>query len=86
MSAKAVKLSAVVRRTVRISGRSTSLTLEDPFWEALQEIAEAKGMTRANLVSAINERRSYANLSSGVRLFVLAYYQGLGRRKPTCAS
>jgi predicted DNA-binding ribbon-helix-helix protein len=69
---------ALGRRNVRISG-PTSVSLEDAFWEALGEIAEAKGTSRADLIREINQTRDNANLSSAIRLFVLAYYQGLGR-------
>jgi predicted DNA-binding ribbon-helix-helix protein len=70
------KPSAVVKRGVWISGRSNSVRLEDEFWHALGEIAEAKDTTRPRLLNKINQARSHANLSSAVRLFVLAYYQG----------
>jgi predicted DNA-binding ribbon-helix-helix protein len=73
---------SIARRTLRISRRSTSITLEDAFWNALQEIAEAKGTSRAELIRKINQTRSHPNLSSAVRLFVLAYYRGLARLRP----
>jgi predicted DNA-binding ribbon-helix-helix protein len=72
------KPSANARRTVKICGQ-TSVSLEDPFWDAMQEIAEAKDTSRAELIREINQTRSNANLSSAIRLFVLAYYQGSGR-------
>jgi predicted DNA-binding ribbon-helix-helix protein len=78
MPIKAVKSSALGRRNVRISGQ-TSVSLEDAFWEALGEIAIAKGTSRAELIRTINQTRGNANLSSAIRLFVLAHYQGLGR-------
>jgi predicted DNA-binding ribbon-helix-helix protein len=82
MPVKAVhqgKPSSIVKRSVWISGRKTSVTLEDEFWDALGQIAVTKGTTRPNLVSEINQTRSHANLCSAIRLFVLAYYQGSGR-------
>jgi predicted DNA-binding ribbon-helix-helix protein len=71
--------SVVVKRSVNISGRNSSVALEDAFWGALAEIAKAKGTTRPDLISTIDQTRSNANLSSAIRVFVLAYYQGLGR-------
>jgi predicted DNA-binding ribbon-helix-helix protein len=74
------KRSAVLKRTIVVSGRNTSVHLESPFWEALGEIAVAKDTTRSRLISEeINQTRSHANLSSAIRLFVLAYYQGSER-------
>jgi predicted DNA-binding ribbon-helix-helix protein len=63
---------------VIISGQKSSVSLEDAFWDALAKIAEAKDTTRPDLISTIDQTRSNANLSSAIRLFVLAYYQGSG--------
>jgi predicted DNA-binding ribbon-helix-helix protein len=68
---------SIAIRSVVVSGRRTSITLEDAFWDAMHEIAEAKCMTRPRLIREINKTRSHANLSSAIRVFVLAYYQGL---------
>jgi predicted DNA-binding ribbon-helix-helix protein len=51
-----IKQSRIVKRTVIVSGRKTSVSLENEFWHALDEIAEARGTTRADLVGAINPR------------------------------
>jgi predicted DNA-binding ribbon-helix-helix protein len=72
------KQSRIVKHTVIVSGRKSSISLENEFWHALDEIAEAKDTTRADLIREINQTRSNANLSSAVRLFVLGYYQGVG--------
>jgi predicted DNA-binding ribbon-helix-helix protein len=69
------KPSSVVKRAIRISRRKTSVSLEDAFWNALGEIAETRGMTRADLITEINQSKP-ENLSSAIRLFVLACYQG----------
>jgi predicted DNA-binding ribbon-helix-helix protein len=72
------KPSSVVKRSIRISGRRTSVHLEDAFWEAMHEIAGAKDTARSRLIAQIKQNKP-ANLSSAIRLFVLAYYQGSGR-------
>jgi predicted DNA-binding ribbon-helix-helix protein len=79
MPVKPVEQSLVVKRHVRISGRHTSISLETTFWRALGDIAIAKDTTRPRLINEINQTRNNANLSSAVRLFVLAYYRGSGR-------
>jgi predicted DNA-binding ribbon-helix-helix protein len=43
----------------------------------MYEIAMAKGKTRLGLIRRINSKRHNSNLSSAIRLFVLAYYKGL---------
>ena len=66
------------KRSVTIDGRHISVSLEDAFWNALRDIAVAKGTTRPRLINEeINQTRSNANLSSAIRVFVLAYYEGL---------
>ena len=71
------KPSLVVKRSVTIAGHTTSVTLEDAFWNALKEIAISKNVLVSDLVTTINnERGEYGNLSRAIRLFVLEYYRG----------
>jgi predicted DNA-binding ribbon-helix-helix protein len=60
----------LVKRSVRIAGHPTSVSLEAPFWEALREIASRRRLSVNMLLSTIDTDRS-GNLSSAVRLFVL---------------
>lgn len=59
------------KRSVTIHGHPTSLTLEDPFWKALQKIAAQRKVSVGALVAEIDGKRGGNNLSSAVRLFVL---------------
>jgi predicted DNA-binding ribbon-helix-helix protein len=65
----------IIKRSVSFSGRKTSVTLEEPFWQALHEIATARGMTRSALIASIAEKRSEGNLSSALRMFVLEHFR-----------
>jgi predicted DNA-binding ribbon-helix-helix protein len=65
--------SAVVKRSVVIGGHKTSISLEDAFWGALKEIAQAKGSTVTQTVTQIDDTRQQGNLSSAIRLFVLGH-------------
>ena len=67
--------SQMVRRTVVIRDRKTSVSLEDGFWSGLCEIAREKGYTPGDLVAQINSRRAGANLSSAIRMYVLEHYK-----------
>jgi predicted DNA-binding ribbon-helix-helix protein len=67
--------SPVIKRSVQISGHQTSIALEDPFWDALLEIAEEKKQTVNELISWLDIHRKRANLSSHLRLFVLNHYR-----------
>jgi predicted DNA-binding ribbon-helix-helix protein len=66
--------SAVLKRDIYVSGRHTGVSLEDAFWDALQNIAVARGTTRLDLVAQVGKRK-HANLSSALRLFVVSYYR-----------
>lgn len=68
-------MSAERKRSLSIAGHRTSVSLEDPFWEALKEIAAAEGLTVAALIAAVDDRRGGVNLSSALRLHVLAHYR-----------
>lgn len=63
--------SLVIKRTIEIGGRETSVSLEDPFWDALKSIAKQQGKTLSNLVTEIDKTRDRKNLSSVLRIFVL---------------
>ena len=62
--------AAIVKRSVRIAGHATSISLEPAFWDALCEIAARRQVSVNALLSAIDAGRG-GNLSSAIRLFVL---------------
>lgn len=60
------------KRSFAIKGHRTSISLEQPFWDALKEIADNRGVSLAALVGEIDDcRGSAAGLSTSVRLYVL---------------
>lgn len=62
------------KHSVTIRGHRTSVSVEDAFWEALRTIAEHRGDPLATLVEQIDtERKPEDNLSSAIRLYVLAW-------------
>ena len=63
--------SLVVKRSVMIDRHKTSVSLEDPFWSALKEIAHSERATVSKLLAKIDGAREHGNLSSAIRLFVL---------------
>jgi predicted DNA-binding ribbon-helix-helix protein len=58
------------KRSVVIAGHRTSLSLEQPFWDALKDIAGDRGVSLARLLAEIDASRR-GNLSSAARLYVL---------------
>jgi predicted DNA-binding ribbon-helix-helix protein len=65
---------AIRKRSVRIAGHATSVSLEPAFWLALEEIARARRLPLSGLLAQIDAERTAAagNLSSALRVFVLA--------------
>jgi predicted DNA-binding ribbon-helix-helix protein len=66
------KASGIVKRSVSIAGHRTSVSLEAPFWDALKDIAHTRGTSVQQLIGAIDAGRGGQNLSSAIRVFVLA--------------
>ena len=62
--------SAIVKRSIAVAGHRTSVSLEAPFWEALREIAAARGVSVQRLVGEVDAGRGGQNLSSALRVFV----------------
>ena len=65
----------MAKRSVRVAGHPTSISLEDEFWDALGEIARARALSVTKLIDEIDAGRGQAGLSSAIRLFVLAHYR-----------
>jgi predicted DNA-binding ribbon-helix-helix protein len=67
--------SPVLKHSVIVDGRKTSVSLENEFWTALREIAASRGMSVSALVGTIKLQGDSQNLSSALRLVVLAWFR-----------
>lgn len=63
------------KRSLSIAGHRTSIALEPEFWAGLEELAARRGMPLTALIREIDETRGAPNLSSSLRLAVLAFYR-----------
>jgi len=63
------------KRSVVYRGRKSSVSLEEPFWAALKEIADQRGQFIGQLIGEIDNRRVSSNLSSSIRVFVLEHFR-----------
>ena len=68
--------SPVAKRSVAVAGHKTTGSLEEAFWDSLNEISESRNMTLSGLISEIDGNRHESNPSSAIRLFVLDYFKG----------
>lgn len=74
------------KRSLSIAGHRTSISIEEPFWQALKEIAASRGISLAALVAEVDGRRENGvNLSSAIRVEVLDHYR-LDEASPRLAS
>jgi predicted DNA-binding ribbon-helix-helix protein len=62
------------KRSLSVAGHRTSVSLEAPFWEALSQLARARGLSVQRLVAEIDRSRGDNNLSSAIRVHVLRSY------------
>jgi predicted DNA-binding ribbon-helix-helix protein len=60
------------KRSVNLQGHATSVSLEDEYWVELKRMAAESGIPVAALIERIDGARQVANLSSALRLAVLA--------------
>lgn len=69
--------SPIIKRSVVIRGHKTSVSLEQPFWDAFRDIAESGRVSTAALLRQVDADRSQANMSSAIRVFVLQHMREL---------
>ncbi|MDC1171525.1 ribbon-helix-helix domain-containing protein [Rhodospirillaceae bacterium] len=60
----------IKKRSVTISGHSTSISIETEFWNILKSIAARQEISINDLLSRIDDRRE-GNLSSATRVYIL---------------
>jgi predicted DNA-binding ribbon-helix-helix protein len=67
--------TALRKRSVNIAGHSTSVTLEQIFWDGLKDAASRRGLSVSALIAEIDQARAAdpgaPNLSSAIRVYVL---------------
>lgn len=67
-------VSTIRKRSIKIKGHITSISLEDEFWEALKEMAVDRQTTRMGLAAEIDAQRpACSSLSSALRVAVLEH-------------
>jgi predicted DNA-binding ribbon-helix-helix protein len=67
------------KRSIVVSGKRTSVSLEDSFWAGLKAIARMENMTIEKYIEQINLHRKTPNLSSNLRIAILEYFLKNGR-------
>ncbi|HWD57809.1 MAG TPA: ribbon-helix-helix domain-containing protein [Stellaceae bacterium] len=67
--------SALRIRNVVVAGHRTSVRLEPLMWDALREIAGARGVLLNDLVTEIDQGREALSLTAAIRVFIVEFYR-----------
>lgn len=73
--------TAVIKRSIKINGCKTSVSLKNEFWEALHEIARRENIALSTLVEQISQHRDNVNLSSAIRVFVFNHFRAAAKNE-----
>ncbi len=68
------------KRSFRIHEKSTTISLELPFWRSLEEIAKSREISLVTLIAHLKDsfqESGETNFSSFIRVFCLSHYSGL---------
>ncbi len=64
------------KHSLTLRGHRTSVSLEDPFWQAFVQIADSENIPLNALATQIDAARKVdAGLASAIRVFVLKWHQ-----------
>lgn len=68
--------SRPVKRSLTLRGHRTSVSLEDAFWQAFRDIAEAEAKPINVLAAEIDATRDLdTGLATAIRLYILRHYR-----------
>jgi len=76
----------IIKRSIVVNGRKTSVSLEQEFWESFREIANLQNTKLSTLVQHINETRGGNNLSSAIRVFVHNHLRAQTRQRTSLSA
>ena len=60
----------LLKRSVRLAGHPTSISLEEEFWDVLEAAAEIDGLSLARLLNHIDQNRE-GPLASAARVYAI---------------
>lgn len=74
-----VDSSTLVNRNVTVCGRRTSVRLEQPMWDALEEICRRERKLLNQIATDIDQRRRASNdgessLTAAIRVYIMKYF------------
>ena len=67
--------STLINRNVTVTGRRTSVRLEQPMWDALEEICRRERKIMNQLVTEIDQSRQESILTAAIRVTIMRYFK-----------
>ena len=67
--------STLINRNVTVMGRRTSVRLEQPMWDALEEICRRERKVMNQLVTEIEHSRQESSLTAAIRVTIMLYFK-----------
>lgn len=68
--------AALISRNIKVSGKRTSMRLEEEMWSSLKDIASYEGCTVGQVCSLVAiEKRPELSLTAAIRVFLMLYYK-----------
>lgn len=68
-------MRSALSRNIKIKGRRTSVRLEVPMWDALDDICQREEKTLNEICADVSRRRREGGFTSALRVFILNYYR-----------
>ena len=69
------------KRSVSIAKHRTSVSLEEEFWDILDDISTENNMTIPKLLEIIEKKSGKQNLASAIRVFCLNHLSDLIKKR-----
>jgi predicted DNA-binding ribbon-helix-helix protein len=67
--------STLINRNVTVMGRRTSVRLEQPMWDALEEMCRREHKVLNQLVTEIELDRKESSLTAAIRVTIMLYFK-----------
>jgi predicted DNA-binding ribbon-helix-helix protein len=67
--------STLINRNVTVMGRRTSVRLEQPMWDALEEMCRRERKVLNQVVTEIEQDRQESSLTAAIRVTIMLYFK-----------
>ena len=67
--------TALICRNVTVSGRRTSIRMEQVMWTSLTDICRREERSINEIISMIDEKRADTDLTAAIRVFLICYFR-----------